>query len=432
MMKTKVIYSFFVLFALAAVMVGTTTPAAFADLSNLLEYDITGGEILAINLDGDANSLIISMDTKIDGSIIVTIPRFLIDAKVSGEDDAFFVLVQGEEVNFEETTSDTDRILTIPFSKGNDEIEIIGTFAATASPTRVSIPERSGSPGCEKNNECYIPYEVTIEAGSTVIWTNDDTAAHTVTSGDPLEGPNFEFDSSLFVAGNSFSHTFFKEGTFDYFCMLHPWMTGKVMVTSTTNQGGIDIPLPIPSKTNFITLSLSDTKFVGSQILDVWGEVVPIQPSEKRVDVRVYTPEGKQIAHENFEMRSDNKFSLSLETGGALWDANEGELKVVASYKDYPGADKDIVYEIPVVIDTDGDGIEDEIDQCDTQKEDFDGYQDSDGCPESGPKPEPGPNYTIVVGIIGVVIAAIIVVMAAKKRKKQSSTTLSLKDSKTK
>ena len=51
---------------------------------------------------------------------------------------------------------------------------------ATAS---VSIPAGSSVPGCEETNECWIPNEVTVDVGGEVTWSNDDTAAHTVTSG---------------------------------------------------------------------------------------------------------------------------------------------------------------------------------------------------------------------------------------------------------
>ena len=56
----------------------------------------------------------------------------------------------------------------------------------------------------------------------------DDTAAHTVTSGLVAEGGDGMFDSSLFAAGATFEYTFNEAGTFDYFCMVHPWMTGIV------------------------------------------------------------------------------------------------------------------------------------------------------------------------------------------------------------
>ena len=94
----------------------------------------------------------------------------------------------------------------------------------------ISIPEGSGVPGCDETNECFVPYSVTVSAGDEVTWSNDDTAAHTVTSGTPAGGPDGNFDSSLFTAGQTFSVTFDEAGEYPYFCMVHPWMTGIVTV----------------------------------------------------------------------------------------------------------------------------------------------------------------------------------------------------------
>jgi len=94
----------------------------------------------------------------------------------------------------------------------------------------VSIAQGSSVPGCEKTNECFLPHEVTIDVGGEVTWSNDDTAAHTVTAGSAADGPSGVFDSSLFMAGTTFSHKFDAEGEFPYFCMVHPWMTGKIQV----------------------------------------------------------------------------------------------------------------------------------------------------------------------------------------------------------
>ncbi|MCA9812331.1 MAG: hypothetical protein KC483_05660 [Nitrosarchaeum sp.] len=95
----------------------------------------------------------------------------------------------------------------------------------------VSIPKGSSAPGCEETNECYLPYATKIAIGGTVIWSNDDTAAHTVTSGTMPDGPDGIFDSSLFMAGTTFEFTFDDAGTYPYFCMVHPWMTGEIIVT---------------------------------------------------------------------------------------------------------------------------------------------------------------------------------------------------------
>ena len=99
----------------------------------------------------------------------------------------------------------------------------------------------SSTPGCEDTADgCFIPSPVTIPMGGTVTWENNDTAAHTATGGSATEGPSGVFDSSLIMAGSSFSHTFEDAGTFDYFCMVHPWMVGAVMVSSEETHGDME------------------------------------------------------------------------------------------------------------------------------------------------------------------------------------------------
>ena len=106
----------------------TDTTVSVQGSVDLIGYEITGGKLLSIMPDVDANSLLISIDATDDGSLTLTIPRSVLDATFNGEDDDFFVLVDDEEVDFDEITSSTDRTLTIPFSAGSELIEIIGTF----------------------------------------------------------------------------------------------------------------------------------------------------------------------------------------------------------------------------------------------------------------------------------------------------------------
>ena len=105
--------------------------------------------------------------------------------------------------------------------------------SAFADHTSATVTNALGSstPGCEDTNSCFDPNPVTIAMGGTVTWENVDNAAHTVTSGSPADGPDGVFDSSLIMAGGAtFSHTFDDVGTYDYFCMVHPWMQGSVIV----------------------------------------------------------------------------------------------------------------------------------------------------------------------------------------------------------
>jgi len=106
----------------------TDTTVSVQGSTDLIGYTITGGKLLGIITDFDANSLIISIEATDDGSLTLTIPRSVLDATINGEDDDFFVLVDGEEVDFDETTTSIDRTLTIEFPAGAEEIEIIGTF----------------------------------------------------------------------------------------------------------------------------------------------------------------------------------------------------------------------------------------------------------------------------------------------------------------
>lgn len=78
----------------------------------------------------------------------------------------------------------------------------------------------------DKNQKNYFdPAEITVEEGSTIIWTNEDGVVHTVTSKE--QGL---FDSSIFAAGQEWQYRFNEEGEYEYYCIVHPWMEGKVRV----------------------------------------------------------------------------------------------------------------------------------------------------------------------------------------------------------
>ncbi len=110
------------------------------------------------------------------------------------------------------------------------KVEDVPAMTSGPKTETVSMPSGTSVPGCEETNTCFIPSSVKINVGDTVSWSNDDTAAHTVTSGKPANGPDGNFDSSLLMVGKTFDVTFDNSGSYDYFCMVHPWMVGKVVV----------------------------------------------------------------------------------------------------------------------------------------------------------------------------------------------------------
>jgi len=94
----------------------------------------------------------------------------------------------------------------------------------------ISIPPETGVPGCEVSNSCYLPIDATISPGGEVIWTNHDTVAHTVTSGNLHDGPNGLFDSGLIMPNKTYSMKFDLAFEYNYFCLVHPWMQGTITV----------------------------------------------------------------------------------------------------------------------------------------------------------------------------------------------------------
>lgn len=91
----------------------------------------------------------------------------------------------------------------------------------------------------------YEPDVLTVAAGTTVEWTNDDRILHTVTSGEPGESgvpgvsedvapaADGTFDLELDGAGTTARFTFDESGSFTYFCAIHAGMTGRVDVSSS-------------------------------------------------------------------------------------------------------------------------------------------------------------------------------------------------------
>ncbi len=93
----------------------------------------------------------------------------------------------------------------------------------------VIMSTKVSRPGCEKTDSCYTPSKIVIKQGGSVTWVNEDVAFHSVTSG-YYDEPSEIFDSDYLDPEESFTFIFENIGTYDYFCTLHPWMKGQVIV----------------------------------------------------------------------------------------------------------------------------------------------------------------------------------------------------------
>ncbi len=118
-------------------------------------------------------------------------------------------------------------------------ISLIST--AYAEDYIIDIPYGAFNPELNTPAEVwYDPPVLSITVGDSITWYNDDREGHTVTSGegsgrfgwmsDNFGTPDGGFDSERFMPGESWSFKFEESGTFSYFCIIHPWMEGVVIV----------------------------------------------------------------------------------------------------------------------------------------------------------------------------------------------------------
>ena len=95
---------------------------------------------------------------------------------------------------------------------------LVAIAIAAASPASAATIE------VKIDNFTFNPKQVTVKAGDTVTWVNHDDIPHTVTS------KTLVFRSKALDSDDKFSFTFTAPGSFDYFCSLHPMMTGTIVV----------------------------------------------------------------------------------------------------------------------------------------------------------------------------------------------------------
>jgi plastocyanin len=104
----------------------------------------------------------------------------------------------------------------------------IASFLAAALLAALPLAAPADSPAAPTTvhikNFMFVPATITVAPGTTVTFVNDDEEPHTVTSNDK------SFDSEGLDTNQKFTHTFAKAGTFMYFCEVHPYMHGTVIV----------------------------------------------------------------------------------------------------------------------------------------------------------------------------------------------------------
>lgn len=188
----------------------------------------------------------------------------------------------------------------------------------------VEVPKGTSVPGCEATNECYVPYQVTVDVGGEVTWNNVDSAAHTVTSGAPTDDtPGEQFNSGLFMAGATFKHKFTEAGTFPYFCMVHPWMDGIVVVQEEHGDMHEDEDLMV---------TVRDSAVKG-------GTQVDLEFSELHVNYEITATQNGQVVLQETAHAMEKTASHMIDAVGS--DANPIDIEIVSLGIGAPGAEAD-------------------------------------------------------------------------------------------
>jgi plastocyanin len=107
---------------------------------------------------------------------------------------------------------------------GADSTAPAASAAGAPAASSAGSPASAAADAVSIANFAFSPSTITVKVGSSVTWTNADTAAHTVTADDG------SFDSKSLDPGKTFSTTFAKAGTFAYHCTIHTTMTATVIV----------------------------------------------------------------------------------------------------------------------------------------------------------------------------------------------------------
>ncbi len=103
-------------------------------------------------------------------------------------------------------------------------IVIISGCANYGGSPAPSAPPAAGANGVNIKGFAFSPGALTVKAGTTVTWTNEDSASHTIVS------DSGAFSSDSIATGKTFSYTFDTAGTYEYHCGIHPSMKAKIAV----------------------------------------------------------------------------------------------------------------------------------------------------------------------------------------------------------
>lgn len=241
------------------VLIASIVNISFAD-SSLYEIKGTGAAVVYQSnpqLYVSSLRIVLSNSSSIDsGSIIVRGGSVQIFAKILPEkwsfsynDDGSFhgegPVVTRENISYDIVLDGTRTFATGSNSmwkisavmQGNGEKFVLEYLIIGKDPSpavNVSVTDRVLIPNGNSNathTGFFLPLNLEIIRGTTVVWQNEDNIGHTVQSQDGQGNVISMFNSGILKTGDTFSYKFDKPGVYHYFCTIHPWRVGMVTVS---------------------------------------------------------------------------------------------------------------------------------------------------------------------------------------------------------
>ena len=200
-----------------------------------------------------------------------------------------------------------------------------GSNSAFAEDIKIENGRGSSAPGCELSNLCFIPAIATANVGDKIIFLNGDSAPHTSTSGTAASGPNGIWDSGLQQPGVDFVFIATDPGTYEYFCMVHPWMAGQLEIlaqgedSSTVNvEKGTTVDDTVSMIYGDMTPEIS--KKEPGVVSEVFANIVT-SDGEKGlpliIEVEFIESDGFVINHVNYDIVASQNGNVILADNGA-------------------------------------------------------------------------------------------------------------------
>ncbi|HEY7506974.1 MAG TPA: plastocyanin/azurin family copper-binding protein [Nitrososphaera sp.] len=199
-----------------------------------------GDGVSWLNEDNVPHTVTSRTEKLFDSSIIAPSTTYLLNTATIAEGDyEYYCTLHPHMVGMLDIAAGQSGPTTAPGATSNSTGQTTGnqtgpasnqTGSTPATVTAVTMPVGASVP---TNNEYFVPDVVETTVGSMVTWTNEDSVPHTATSGvveDNAPKPDGAFDSSFLMEGQSYSFVFDTAGVYDYYCSVHPFMTGKITV----------------------------------------------------------------------------------------------------------------------------------------------------------------------------------------------------------